>query len=222
MTIYNYITANLEQINQFPQGDKNWRTMHNGRGINEVNSAIANYPWFHQVMTGMPDKLSRENVADFYRQDIYRGFIATLLWGGAHCNHVDHFRSIVYYPETTIVPILNNVYNSLQNNGMTAELFNSLRGNGVNHIHGLGPSFFTKVLYFMSLTLGWHDILILDTQMWKVYNDFRREAGLVTRKMSNYNYHDYQKYLDYMRNVSGVNRPDQLEAFLFENINSHN
>lgn len=216
MSIYNYIATNIKDINHFSQDDKNWRTMHKGRGVKEVDAASTNYSWFQQAMKGIPDELSREKVADFYKQDLYRGFIATLLWGGAHCNYVDHFRSIVYYPDTTIVSCLENVYNSLQNNGMTEELFISLCRGGVNHIHGLGPSFFTKVFYFMSLTLGWHDILILDTQMWRVYNDFRSENGLLSRKMSNYNYYDYQKYLDYMRNVPEVNRPDQLEAFLFE------
>lgn len=216
MSIYKYIETNLNDINQFPFVDKEWKTMHNGRGVKEVDAALANYSWFQQAMNGIPDKLSREMVADLYTQDTYRGLIATLLWGGAHCNYIEHFRSIVYYPNTTIKPILNDVYNKLKNNGITAELFNSLCRNGGNHIHGLGPSFFTKVFYFMSLTLGRYDILILDTQMWRVYNDFRREDGLLSRKMSNYNYHDYQKYLDYLRNVPGVNRPDQLEAFLFE------
>ena len=217
MPIYNYIATNLKDINQFTQNDMNWRTMHKGRGVKEVDAASTNYQWFQQAMKGIPDKLSREMVANFYRQDLYRGFIATLLWGGAHCNHVDHFRSIVFYPDTTIVPYLDNVYNSLRNNGITAVLFNSLCRGGVNHIHGLGPSYFTKVFYFMSLTLGFNDILILDTKMWRVYNEFRRDEGLEIRKKNVYNFLDYQKYLDYMCNVPGVNSPDQLEAFLFEN-----
>lgn len=216
MAIYSYIAKNINDINQFSQDDKNWRTMHEGIGVKEVDAALANCHWFRQIMKGMPDKLSREMVADFYKQDLYKGFVATLLWGGAHCNHVDCFRSIVYYPNTTIIPILNNVYNSLQSKGMSAELFNSLCRGGVNHIHGLGPSFFTKVFYFMSLTLGWYDILILDIKMWKVYNDFRIENNLIPRKISNYNFLDYKKYLNYMCNLPGVNRPDQLEAFLFE------
>ena len=213
MPINQFIATRLAQINQFHQDDMDWTTMHHGRGVHAVNEASEKHAWFNQAMKGMHHKLSREAVANYYSQDLYLGFIATLLWGGAHCNRVDHFRSMVSCPPNQIVGIMSDVYKRIQANGMTQNLFASMCRCGANHIDGLGLSFFTKVFYFMALSIGRHDILILDSVMWRVYNDFRIDDNLPSR--NNCRYGDYTAYLNYMNAVSGVNQPDQLEAYLF-------
>ena len=109
MPINQFIATHLYQINQFHQDDMNWVTMHHGRGVHAVNVAFVQHPWFNQAMAGMPQSLSRETVANYYSNDLYLGFIATLLWGGAHCNHVDHFRSMVSYTPAQIVGIMSDV-----------------------------------------------------------------------------------------------------------------
>ena len=109
MPINQFIATHLYQINQFHQDDMNWVTMHHGRGVHADNAASVQHPWFNQAMAGMPQSLSRETVANYYSNDLYLGFIATLLWGGAHCNHVDHFRSMVSYTPAQIVGIMSDV-----------------------------------------------------------------------------------------------------------------
>ncbi len=216
MNIYEYIQKNLKAINSFQQRDIEWNRM----GQAELEKA-KDHPWFKDAIRKIKPALSRDDVRDYYNQDLYLGFLATLLWGGAHTNYVNHFRKIVSTQPNEIVNRLQGVLRILNQKPVPEDnWFGSLCWGGRNHIDGLGVSFFTKVLYFTTHIHGLKKLLILDNKMWSVAQAFRKAHNYPVKNysVSQCRYLDYAQYCVDMYAVPNVKYADVLEAYLFEHI----
>ena len=217
-TLQEYIDAHIKEIQNFEQRPIDWTI----RGNNAVEEA-KQYPWFADAVSRIKPQLSRSDVREYYENGaLYDGFIATLLWGYAHTNHINNFQKIVATPKDVVEEKLNNMIDELSvDPAVMEDYFKNMCNGGKNHIPGLGVSFFTKVFYFTSRIHGM-GTWILDSKMWNVAKAFRKAAG----NPINYDL-SRCKTLDYLRYCVSMNaichqHPEidagRLEAYLFEHI----
>ena len=129
-------------------------------------------------MSRIKPQLSRSDVREYYEKgELYVGFVATLLWGYAHTNHINNFQKIVATPKEVVEKKLNNMIAELSVDPADMEdYFKNMCYGGKNHIPGLGVSFFTKVFYFTCRIHGM-GTWILDSKMWNVAKAFRKAEG---------------------------------------------
>lgn len=217
-TIQEYIEAHIKEIQDFEQRPIDWTI----RGNNAIEEA-KQYPWFADAVSRIKPQLSRSDVREYYEKGaLYDGFIATLLWGYAHTNHINNFRKIVATPKEVVEKKLNNMIVELS--AIPAEMedyFKNMCYGGKNHIPGLGVSFFTKVFYFTSRIHGM-GTLILDSKLWNVAKAFRKSEGNpLTYELIYCNSLDYSRYCVSMNAICNQH-PEidagRLEAYLFEHI----
>lgn len=93
--------------------------------------------------------LNRDIVFRAFEEDLYKGFVYAMLWGGLGAGQ-GSWGNLVY-PMTTPVnemtEKLSRVNSLLAENNIKEAFVSMLRGE--NKIKGIGPSYFTKILYFM-------------------------------------------------------------------------
>lgn len=79
MSFTSFITYHTNDINNYVQHSIHWRE---GRFANPVGKAESTNGDFAEVVRSLPAELSREDVVGFFREDLYKGFVATIMWGG--------------------------------------------------------------------------------------------------------------------------------------------
>jgi len=79
MSFLNFIKKHIDDINNYVQPTIRWRE---GRFANPVGKAEATNGDFAEVVRNLPAELSRDDVVRFFREDLYKGFVATIMWGG--------------------------------------------------------------------------------------------------------------------------------------------
>lgn len=111
-------------------------------------------------------ELSREQIFIFMEEDKYRGFVAAMLWGGLGLPPMgtkclddamnidpDEIREKIHSIELFL------------NTGDTREAFVSCSTGGKNKLPGIGISFFTKIMFFLSSNKISPRPLIYDSKM---------------------------------------------------------
>ncbi len=214
--IIDFIEKNIKEINAFQQVDIAW-VEHYKKEI-ESTAAKKNKDFTQAVnlIKKNTPRLNRENVRNYYSDDIddvYNGFIATILWG--HIFAVN-LRKIIAYSKEEITGKIKKMLADVNNN--PAMVFQNMKDskNKDYHIDGINVSFFTKIFYFTSRIHGNTKLLILDKKMWDVYNAFLIANEKAPKKFGECTYCDYINYCDTMCSIPDINNPDKLEAFLFE------
>ena len=225
--MHKYIDKNKVAIAEYHQDPMGWEK------DAQPDLAKDNLESFFNIIRKRNFKpFSREDVADAYRVGLYKGFICTLLWGGMHLNNLGSLLKILETPQTEIEAKLKNTRNLLVNNDL-GNAFESMLGN--NKIQKIGPSYATKILYFMSKSFENKTIspqpLIFDRHMQYVH-----AALLIADEKPNecnvhsfYDYSgttlkikDYKKaYLDFCdRMYNACHKEfesDKLEEYMFNN-----
>lgn len=79
MSFINFIKNHINDINNCTQPSIHWR---DGRFASPVGKTEATNGDFAEVVRNLPAELSRGDVARFFREDLYKGFVATIMWGG--------------------------------------------------------------------------------------------------------------------------------------------
>ncbi len=79
MSFLDFIKNHINDINTYIQPSIHWRE---GRFANPVGKAISTNGDFAEIVRNLPVELSREDVVRFFREDLYKGFVATIMWGG--------------------------------------------------------------------------------------------------------------------------------------------
>jgi hypothetical protein len=218
-TIQEYIEAHIKEIQDFEQRPIDW-TIRGEKAVEEAKQ----YPWFADAVRRIKPQLTRSDVREYYEEGaLYDGFIATLLWGYAHTNHINNFQKIVATPKAVVEKIINNMIAELSVDPADMEdYFKNMCYGGKNHIPGLGVSFFTKVFYFTCRIHGM-GTWILDSKMWNVAKAFRKAAGdPINYGLSRCKTLDYLRYCVSMNAVCHQHSEidaSRLEAYLFEHIN---
>lgn len=135
-----FIRQHADIIRSYQQPAIQWAYKQNG-----TLKANIQYAEVHGVMEGIEyAPMTRDDVTDYFRQDIYRGFIATMLWGGK----TRGFHTVVGTSRNNVVNSLNKVRTLLEQGNSVGALLTMYSGN--NKIEQVGYSFITKLLYFMS------------------------------------------------------------------------
>lgn len=175
--------------------------------------------------------LNRGIVFSAFEEDLYKGFVYAMLWGGLGVGQGvwRNLTTAMSFSKDTITEKLKRV-KSLLDDGNLKEAFISMhRGN--NKIKGIGPSYFTKILYFMYSKDRKAELypLIYDKWGMHIHSALLLEAGqnlnsygflyiIGDRKKRCILYDIYDDYLKRMKALSDelkLKNPGILEEFLF-------
>lgn len=145
MTLIESIKDNVVRINEFKYSAVDWRKGHNAPRIAQLEEIDCE---FSQVTKSLPDVLDREDVAECFRQDAYKGFVAACVWSGharlrmvAKCNSRQQV--------TERVERLRGMLKE----GRLADAYSSMENKGENHFNYSGHSLITVLLYFIGYDL---------------------------------------------------------------------
>ena len=177
MSFLNFIKKHIDDINNYTQPSVHWRE---GRFANPVRKAEATNGDYAEVVRNLPAELSREDLVRFFREDLYKGFVSTIMWGG-----ISRFQAegiVRNNDRNTTMPKLERLIALLRNAETDIERIEdaiaSLKRGGENYFYGIGPSYFTKLLYFLAYDLDLNTRpLIYDENMKAVHCALMPEAG---------------------------------------------
>lgn len=238
MSYQDYIEYHKEEIKQFAQTGYAWKKGYTPLFLSTVSEAN---PTFDSILKNLPEELNRDTVRSYFEEeDLYKGFIACMLWGGINATryakgHKGDLKTTNAYKAFThdrdkVVKKLNSVKEYL-NDGRIDKAFSSMADPNENHIPGIGVSFFTKLLYYLSPKGATPKPLIYDK--WSTYIhcalliDEPKENALDFYKgvnkdgtLSNVKKQAelYKAYLEIMKRTAEKNEIEdtaKLEAFLF-------
>ena len=149
MSFLNFIKNHINDINTYIQPSIHWRE---GRFANPVGKAISTNGDFAEIVRNLPVELSREDVVRFFREDLYKGFVATIMWGGISRFQAEGIAR--NNDRNTTMPKLERLVAMLRDYETDFDrienAITSLRRGGENYFYGIGPSYFTKLLYFLA------------------------------------------------------------------------
>ena len=122
--------------------------------------------------------LSRSDIFDFFqRGEIYKGYIATMLWGGLGADKTrwNNLKKALSIEKEEIEKRLKRIINLLTNDKFE-DAFKSMYDE--NKIEGIGVSYFTKLLYFLYPHREKHLVpLIYDKWGWHIHAALLFEDG---------------------------------------------
>lgn len=149
MSFLNFIKNHITDINNYVQPPIHWRE---GRFANPVRKAEATHGDFAEVVRNLPAELSRDEVVGFFREDLYKGFVATILWGGISRFQAEGIAR--NNDRDTAMPKLERLVRLVRGAATNQERIEnaiaSLKRGGENYFYGIGPSYFTKLLCFLA------------------------------------------------------------------------
>ena len=177
MSFLNFIKNHINDINNYVQPSIHWRE---GRFAKPVAKAESTNGDFAKVVKNLPIELSRKDVVGFFREDLYMGFVATIMWGGISLYQADDIAR--NNDRNTTMPKLERLVAILRNSKTDIERIEdaiaTLKRGEVNYFFGIGPSFFTKLLYFLTYDMDLNTRpLIYDKNMKPVHFALMPEAG---------------------------------------------
>ncbi len=238
MSYINFIKNHVGEINKYVQSPTLWRE---GKFTGSARKIESTNGDFAEVVRDLPDRLSREDVVGFFRKDLYRGFVATIMWGGIN-RHLA-LGIAQQNDRNATMPKLERLVTLLRDSETDIERIDnaiaSLKRGGENHFYGIGPSYFTKLLYFLAYDMNLNTRpLIYDENMKPVHFALMPEAGqnpffyyyvpvgkrVICTKLTKFDdvYYDYCELLCKTAREIGVDVKN-LEAWVFGwpvNINS--
>ena len=152
MALFDFIKSHIDDINSFTQPAIQWRA---GRFATPVLQAEGVGGDFAHVMATLPHALTRNDVSACYQEDLYKGFVATILWGGISRFQAEEISR--RNDRQSTLPKLERLRQLLRNSKEDVSIIDdavaSMRRGKENSFYGIGPSFFTKLLYFLSFGL---------------------------------------------------------------------
>lgn len=177
MSFLNFIKNHIDDINSYVQPSIHWRESRFAKPVAKAESTNGD---FAKVVRNIPAELSREEVVGFFREDLYKGFVATIMWGGISRFQAEEIA--LRNDRASTMPKLERLVAMLRNSETDIERIGgaiaTLRRGGENYFYGIGPSYFTKLLYFLAydMDLGVRP-LIYDENMKPVHFALMPEAG---------------------------------------------
>ena len=149
MSFTNFVKRHIDDINNYIQPSIHWRE---GRFAIPAGRVEATNGDFAEVVRNLPVELSREDVVSFFREDLYKGFVATIMWGGIRRFQAEGIAR--NNDRNTTMPKLERLVALLRNAETDIERIEdavvSLKRGGDNYFYGIGPSYYTKLLYFLA------------------------------------------------------------------------
>lgn len=237
MSYLEYIKNQTENIKRFSQTGYAWK---NGYQPLFLSTISKTNPAFDSILKKLPDELDRDTVRSYFKEDLYKGFIACMLWGGINATRcakghngdlktTDAYKAFSY-DSKKVVKKLKSVKEYL-NDGRIDKAFSSMANPKENHIPGIGVSFFTKLLYYLSpkevtprplIYDKWstyiHCALLIDEQKENAldfYKGVNKDGTLSNVKKQAELYKDYLEIMKRTAEKNEIEDAAKLEAFLF-------
>jgi hypothetical protein len=144
-----YLINNVDRIRNIEQQAFSWSKAYNVQENHTYSEhgrqAMA------ELQIQFKGSLKRDKVIDLFRfpETYYLGFLASNVWGGISVQN-GHFRSALTYKKEIIENIIKSINDAFATNSKEEirTIYLSLYG-GKNHIKGIGPSYFTKLFFFV-------------------------------------------------------------------------
>ena len=144
-----YLINNVDRIRNIEQQAFSWSKAYNV----QENHTYSEHG--RQAMSELQKKfngsLKRDEVIDLFisPETYYLGFLASNVWGGISVPN-GHFRSALTYEKQIVENIIKSINDAFATNSKEEirTIYLSLYG-GKNHIKGIGPSYFTKLFFFI-------------------------------------------------------------------------
>ena len=177
MALFDFIKSHIDDINSFTQPAIQWRA---GRFVTPVLKAEGVGGDFANVMATLPNALTRNDVVACYQEDLYKGFVATILWGGISRYQAEEVSR--RNDRQSSIPKLERIRQMLRDSKEDVSIIDdavaSMKRGKENSFYGIGPSFFTKLLYFLSFDLDLETRpLIYDENLKPVHFALMPECG---------------------------------------------
>ena len=177
MSFINFIHSHIADIKKYVQPAVHWR---DGRFASPVSKVEATGGDFAEVVRNLPAAMTREDIIGFFREDLYKGFVATFMWGGISRFQAEGIAR--NNDRNTTMPKLERLVALLHGSDTDQERIENaiatLRRGGENYFYGIGSSYFTKLLYFLAYDM---DLavrpLIYDENMKPAHFALMPEAG---------------------------------------------
>jgi hypothetical protein len=224
MPFINYINDHINDIRNYEQPAIRWRE---GKFAPHAAKAEATGGDFAEVLHVLPAALTREDVAACFREDPYRGFVAAVMWGGISRYLAEEIAQ--RNDRVSVLLKLDRLRELLlvEDLGGINEALATLARGGENYFYGIGPSYYTKLLYFLAydMPLDVHPL---------IYDRFLQYAHCALQEVNLYTVNDEEDeiertphfplgevYMDYCRTLHetarecGIDRADRLESWLF-------
>lgn len=190
-------------------------------------------------LTGVP--LTREYVRSCFPQNYYKGFVATMLWGGLGKTSWTHLKQAMMVDKPEVELRIGRIQDLLHQ-GRLEDSFQSLQGRGPEDFKfpGIDISYFTKLLYFLSPKDKYFQPLIYDKWGRFIHagiliseeriDDFhlfykiglgRNGAVWIDNRSNLRTHYRYSTYVDYLREMADLSQeldlpnPGVLEEILF-------
>ena len=144
-----YLINNVDRIRNIEQQAFSWSKAYNVQENHTYSEhgrqAMA------ELQTQFNGSLKRDKVIDLFisPETYYLGFLASNVWGGISVPN-GHFRSALTYEKKIIENIIKSINDAFATNSEKEikKIYVSLY-RGENHIMGIGPSYFTKLFFFI-------------------------------------------------------------------------
>lgn len=152
-------------------------------------------------------ELSRQDV--FEERDLSKKMVKTLMWGVPTAGRGNNLHDVLN--DNTFAQDVSSIF---RKNMAEAEANTTLVN--FNRTKGLGPSTWSKLLYFFDVSIDSNKCQIYDIKIVNSLNKVQFEE-FKCKNWNHQNIDDYFKYVELMNSLSETLkvRPDQLENFLF-------
>ena len=156
-TLLGYIRAHGNDANRYVNPLLPWKYREDGSLYENTAEVMAAGGPMADAFPDIPERLDHARVAECYGQDLYRGFVATILWGGMSRNapYRETFKQVAQLDPREVVPKLERLRKLLAEN-RTGEALASMARNPAtgaaneNHIPGIAENYASKILFFLS------------------------------------------------------------------------
>jgi hypothetical protein len=140
-TLQDYCNEHIDALRAYNQANMQWG-QYNVAPFNQIHQ-------FAAVLGHIPPAISRGNIIQtFMDENYYLGFVMAMMWGNIR-------KTRAYQAFSSNPDIIDHVLRQVKDliiAGQYEEAYNGFLG-GQFHINGVGESFFTKILCFLSQSL---------------------------------------------------------------------
>ena len=207
-TLVGFVLAHGGDANRYVDPLRLWKTRKDGTPYESTAEVMAAGGSMAETLQAIPEQLDHARVAECYRQDLYRGFVATLLWGGMPRNatYSGTLRKIAQMDRREVVAKLSRLRKLLEENRV-GEAFESMTcdpetgAGNENHIDGIAENYASKILFFLTYDMP-------ATPRPLIYNKYLAytHCALIPDRKRRARYYSYDKAEG--RLVSNIFKPD--------------
>jgi hypothetical protein len=159
-TLLDYIRAHGGDANRYVNPLLPWKYRDDGSLYENTAEVMAAGGPMAGAFPDIPERLDHARVAECYGKDLYRGFVATILWGGMSRNapYRETFKQVAQLDPQEVVPKLERLRKMLEKN-RTGEALASMAcdpatgAGNENHIPGIAENYASKILFFLAYGL---------------------------------------------------------------------